>query len=187
VPGFSPDSDGDGVPDWWEDAHGGDKWNPNDGAALVAGPGGGTSGQPAMFTGRTFAEWRQFYFPGATGELRAFAAEDGDGDGTPNLIEYAFSLDPQRADTAAAADRLPYARLAGQSFGVVFTPRSTATDLEYLLETSQDLVQWTAPSEEVEQTALTAEEAAPGRTCLSVTSAPEDGSMRFLRVRVRLK
>ena len=187
VPEFSADSDGDGVPDWWEDQHGTDKWNPNDGVALVAGPGGGTGGQPATFTSRTFAEWRQFFFPGATGDLRAFAGEDGDGDGTPNLLEYAFDLDPRRADTAEAADRLPYARLAGQSFGVVFTPRRTAPDLEYHLETSQDLVQWTAPAEDVEQTALTGDEAAPGRLCLSVTSAPEDGSMRFLRVRVRLK
>jgi hypothetical protein len=187
VPGLSEDSDGDGVPDWYEDLHGTDKWNPNDGAPLLGGPAGGSGTDPGTFTGHTFAEWRQHYFPSATGELQAFAAEDDDGDGASNLIEYAFNLDPKRPDTTEEAARLPYPRLNGQTFGIVFTPRVNATDLEYLLESTQDLIHWTSPAEEVEQTTLEAAEAAPGQTCLSVTSPAEDAAMRFLRLRVRLK
>src|SRR5262249_35132030 len=100
----STDSDGDGLPDWWEDQNGTDKWNPNDGQA----PGlvGGTSGNSSSdFNGHTFAEWRQFYFPNATGDLQAFAQQDPDGDGISNLLEYAFDLDP-RANSSGQTDRL---------------------------------------------------------------------------------
>jgi hypothetical protein len=58
----SLDSDGDGLPDWWEDQTGTDKWNPNDGpaSALI---GGAARRSANDFTGHTFAEWRQHYFP----------------------------------------------------------------------------------------------------------------------------
>jgi hypothetical protein len=134
------------VPDWWEDAHGSDKWNPNDAPLIGGGPGGGVGGGSGAFNGQTFAEWRQHYFPGLAGDLRTFAQEDADGDGTANLIEYAFVLDPRRADTMEAADRLPYPRLADGAFGVVFTPRQT-TDIEYLRLPGPG--QWAAPTEGV--------------------------------------
>src|SRR5262245_14386859 len=118
------DSDGDGLPDWWEDQNGTDKWNPNDGR----GPGlnnGSGSGPTKEFTGHTFAEWRQHYFPEATGDLQAFAHQDTDGDGIANLIEYAFDLDP-RADSSGETDHLPRQQMVAGRFGIQFQRRLAA-------------------------------------------------------------
>src|SRR5262249_13824841 len=90
------DSDGDGFPDWWEDQHGTDKWNPND--APARGGGNTTGDSKGEFTGHTFAEWRQHFFPGTTGDLQVFGQQDPDADGIANLLEYAFEMNPEVAD-----------------------------------------------------------------------------------------
>ena len=178
----STDSDGDGLPDWWEDQNGTDKWNPNDGQR----PGsttGGNGNSTAEFTGRTFAEWRQFHFPASSGDLQTFAQQDADGDGIGNLLEYAFNLDP-RADSSGQTDRLPRHQLLEGRFGIQFQRRPTATDLNYKVEYSQDLMQWRSDTETLEEVAPVAN---AGQASVRARENTADGSMLFLRVRVALQ
>lgn len=66
------------------------------------------------------------------------AHDDGDGDGVPNLLEYAFDLDPERPD----AEGMPRVALADGVATVTYRHVATAEDLRYTLEKSSDLVVW---------------------------------------------
>jgi hypothetical protein len=179
----STDSDGDGVPDWWEDQNGTDKWNPNDGRgpALTNGASGDSTTE---FTGRTFAEWRQHHFPAATGDLQTFAQQDADGDGIANILEYAFELDP-RADSSGQTERLPRQQVLAGRFGIQFHRRLASTDLNYQVEYSQDLTQWRSDADTLEEVAQPG--ASAGQSCVCARATTADGSVLFLRVRVALK
>jgi len=177
----STDSDGDGLPDWWEDQNGTDKWNPNDGRTPIASKTGDPSPE---FTGHTFAEWRQHYFPNATGDLQAFAQQDSDGDGFSNLVEYAFDLDP-RTNSSAQTDHLPRHQIVAGRFGIQFHKRTVATDLNYQVEYSKDLMQWRSDANALEQ--VSQDGASAGQTCVCAREITADGGKLFLRVRVALQ
>ena len=66
------------------------------------------------------------------------AAGDGDRDGIPNLLEYAFDLDPDRPD----ANGLPRISVSNGIATVSYRHVATAQDLEYTLEKSTDLRVW---------------------------------------------
>jgi len=174
------DSDQDGFPDDWEDANGYDKWNPADAPTGGTGGNGGSTGSQA----RTFAEWRGEFFPGQTSDLDLFGELDSDGDGIPNLFEYAFDLDPTRPDAAGAiALSLPHGISHGGRQGIGFKRRTGATDLDFLVEISPDLRGW------VDATGFL--DAAPPptpqdpRTLLVEKTAPADDGLQFFRVVVR--
>jgi len=176
----STDSDGDGLPDWWEDQNGTDKWNPNDGG----GSGPVVRDPTTEFTGRTFSEWREHHFPGAAGDLQVFARQDPDGDGIANLLEYAFELDP-RFDSSAQTDRLPRQQILAGRFGIQYRRRLAATDLDYKVEYSEDLTQWRSDTSTLEEVAQPGANA--GQVSVSARATTADDSMLFLRVRVALK
>ena len=73
----------------------------------------------------------------------ADARGDGDGDGVPNLLEYAFDLDPERTD----AEGLPRVALADGVATVTYRHVATAEDVRYTLEKSSDLVVWEPAAE----------------------------------------
>jgi hypothetical protein len=177
----SIDSDGDGLPDWWEEQTGTDKWNPNDGKPPQIAP-GDNSIKSTSFTGHTFAEWREFHFPGATGSLETFAMEDPDHDGVSNLFEYAFDLNPLVASDEKAT-HLPRPQAVEGRPGISFHRRTDVTDLTYQIDLSEDLVQWTSNPEALVEASVAG--AAPGQSCIAVRSF--DKNMMFLRVRVGLK
>lgn len=91
-----------------------------------------------------FAEWRAIHFP--PGDASSASEADPDGDGIPNLMEYALGLDPR----AASREGLPTAGLLstnGNRFlTLAFTKVTLASDLAYVVEASSNLVQWTAGS-----------------------------------------
>ena len=179
----SLDSDGDGLPDWWEDQNGTDKWNPND--APIGDTNNNATENKAEFTGRTFAEWRQYFFPGAQSDLQTFGQQDSDGDGVANLLEYAFEMNPTVAE--GSSNRLPRARVINGRLGIVFGRRVAATDLDYQVEISGDLMHWKAAADLLEEAALPERDAAPGLSCVCARSTGEDASVVFLRVHVGLK
>jgi hypothetical protein len=165
------DSDGDSLPDWWEDKSGFDKFDPSDGVNLTAAP--ASQASPASFQIRTFAEWRAVWFPNNDGDLEVFGQEDADQDGVPNFLEYAFDLDPTVADASASA--LPrIIEIAGRK-GVTFQKRANATDLVYQIESSEDLFHWKDASSEIEESAPSTYFERP---------AASSSSQRFFRVRV---
>ena len=75
------------------------------------------------------------------------AAGDWDGDGVPNLLEYAFDLDPERPD----AEGLPQVSIADGIATVRYRHVATARDIRYVLEKSTDLRVW-EPATDAEQT-----------------------------------
>lgn len=186
VPALSLDSDGDGLPDWWEDQHGLDKWNPND-AGSGPDPGSDPENPPVNGGGITFAQWREHHFPGATGSIEAFAASDPDQDGLVNLLEYAFDLNPTFSDAAQAIERRPHAVIQEGLISVVFTKRLDALDLDYKVEVSEDLISWSEQPEELQEMTSLAVDAPPGRVIIQDNLSGEGMPHRFLRVRIGLK
>ena len=83
----------------------------------------------------TFDEWETLN--GLTGTQRG-ASADPDGDGVPNLSEYAFSLLPLTGD----ADGLPKPVLLADRVGVSFSRDTRKLDLTYEVEASSDLRTW---------------------------------------------
>lgn len=176
------DSDGDGLPDWWEDANGFDKWDPTDAAKAFA---PATVTPPTAGNARTLAEWRTVHFPKDTRDLDVFGADDPDHDGISNLQEYAFDLDPNHPDPSSAL-ALPHLIWQDTRMGLAYRPRSVATDLSFQVEVSNDLFAWRNGAAELEPAATLA---ASGASVLSgqVGVVHRDGpqaAQSFLRVRI---
>ncbi len=189
LPDLSADSDGDGAPDWWEDQNGFDKWDPRDGpAALSKAHIGGSTTDATGAAPKTLAEWRTAQFPSDTSDLGAFAREDRNGDGIPHLLDYAFALDPHDPSPSAESRRsLPHTVSRDGAFAVMFTKRPSATDLDYVIEVSPDLLSWGNAVDEVEQLPLTTAEQEAGSVCFRDKRSSSGPQLRFFRVRVAWK
>ena len=109
----------------------------------------------------TFSEWQAAHF--TTAELAdpaiSGANADPDGDGRPNLIEYAFGLDPLVADQDASSSAI-----GPNGLTLTYPEVVGATDLLYHLEQSPDLWHWVTPN-------------SPTRSILS-----DDGTKRLVSV-----
>jgi hypothetical protein len=179
----SPDSDGDGLPDWWEDQNGLNKYDHTDAAKVFPTPvpALATSDPTAAAQAQTLAAWRNAWFPGNTDDLDLFGLQDPDNDGIPNLFEYAFNLNPTAPD-ANSFEALPHAISISGRPGIAFQRRANATDLRYQIESATDLFNWQDTSNEVEQV-LPLAGAAPG-TSVFLMRPDNSASYQFLRVRV---
>jgi alpha-tubulin suppressor-like RCC1 family protein len=81
------------------------------------------------------AEWREQHFGSAASQGAGADCHDCDGDGIPNLVEYAFGLDPR----AFCGGDLPQPHRNGDRFELRFNRAQTAPDIEYGAEWSPDL------------------------------------------------
>jgi hypothetical protein len=171
------DSDNDGLPDWWEDAHGLDKWDAADGASQSS---TGTNNPPiSVQNARAFAEWRAALFPDDTRDLQIFGQDDSDGDGIPNLLEYAFNLDPRQKDESVAT-ALPHMIQDSGTPQLAFRKRAAAADLEYHIDLSTNLVTWSDGAAEIEETI-----SPEGDETIATLKANDSAiPQRFFRVRV---
>lgn len=88
----------------------------------------------------TFALWKTQNFPGNTNSPSAFAQADATGDGTVNILKYAFGVNPAVPNLTHAG--LPKPVVINGRLGVQFNRPVAADDLEYLVEVSTDLVHW---------------------------------------------
>jgi hypothetical protein len=177
------DSDGDGVPDWLEDLMGLDKWDPADGPAYLATLGPGQGG--GDHDGTSFSKWRAIHFPGATGDLDEFARQDPDEDGIPNLLEYAFGLNPLAPLAQEGNERLPASSVVDGHFTLSFAKRPDGDDLEYVIEKSDNLIDWTAVDETFELVDNPENDELPDGFFQVREKDPSNGNtVRFLRVRV---
>jgi len=90
----------------------------------------------------TFADWQLARFTDAqlTNSLVGTAAADPDGDGVPNLLEFAVGGNPLVADGAATALQ-PLSSAPG-SFSFSFRERKNLGDVQRLFESSTNLVDW---------------------------------------------
>jgi len=182
------DSDGDGLPDWWEDLNGFDKWDPSDGTLTRPDPGTGAGGgNPDEAPPMTFAVWRDVHFPGAVGDLKEFALLDPDQDGLANLAEYGFVLDPKANDPTTYVSQLPYANVVDGYLTVTFQTRVDAVDLEYEVESSENLENWMGAPEFLEQVSSGEDSDKHGLVCFRETRPIAETQQRYLRVRVSLR
>lgn len=182
----SPDSDGDGQPDWWEDLNGLDKWDATDSQrspSELEPAGSGQNGENSQKReASTFAEWRAAWFPGNTQNLDAFGQEDPDQDSIPNFFEYAFNLDPTRPE-ASPVEALPHAVRIADRNGIEFRKHSSAKDLNYRIEVTEDLLHWRDGMEILQESPAVS----GGRTGSTAFISTDDSSqkpLRFFRVRV---
>lgn len=132
--------------------------------------------QLARAAGASFAGWRAEHFTVEELNQAAFAgaAADADGDGWPNLAEYALGLDPRRADGHAVAA----AARDGGEWHYTYTRPADRGDVTYQVEVSTNLTQWTTAGVVHERIATGATETWRARH--SVANAPN----LFFRLRV---
>lgn len=178
------DSDGDGLPDWWEDLYGLNKYDPSD------------AGQLDAFGMRTFLQdYQRQVNPLLGSEYEQWAAAqsiptvlraptvDGDGDGQPNALEFALGTDPNLADAGLGRARQTLARedFNGVSYYTLTVQKPGRQFVGYAVESSSDAVNWSS----AEGTAVVTVISTSG--VLKVRDAQPAGSgRRFLRLRATL-
>src|SRR5690606_11815514 len=102
----------------------------------------------------TYEEFIAAEFPGRTEPAVVGATADPDGDGLPNFVEFAFSLEPNTADghfaplTAQIDAESPEERI------LEFERPEGLTGISYQLETSTDLRTWSPVTATPEITSL---------------------------------
>lgn len=106
---------------------------------------------------------------------------DPDGDGRPNLLEYAFGAEPRLADTAPGAPALSLATDSGHTMPTLTFDRIADPLLVYRVEASADLADWPVVWSSTGADNTAGPVAVPAPAPLS-TAEPR----RFLRLRVGL-
>ena len=95
--------------------------------------------QSEATTTQTFATWIASELEGTETSVKDATVDgDPDGDGMPNLLEYAIGGDPLFPDSEAQ----PSARLEGGRLVYTFRRDSAKTDLIYAVESSTDMRNW---------------------------------------------
>jgi len=145
------DSDGDGLPDWWEDQYaslGFDKFNPNDAIGDVNGDGISNldeylNGTDPGLTLLTYAEWA------SARELTGTDAAEGrdfDLDGVLNIVEFAVDSDPRVADRTLVEQRASAAavEIGGKTYLQMRCqkPDVPRMGITYVVESSRTLEKW---------------------------------------------
>ena len=101
-------------------------------------------------------------------------AGDGDADGIPNLLEYAFRLNPEAPDVSG----LPQFSVADGVATLVYRRVTTASDIQYAVQKSTDLVGWEPANAQQERIAL------DGNVETIRATLPAPAGSLFLRVSV---
>ena len=136
--------------------------------------------------GMTFGLWRANYFPTNAAPSESLALQDSDGDGMPNLIEYGFGFDPTHAETRPAG--LPKASIVNGHWALRFTRPIAVLDVDYVIETSPDLVTWTPSNDDFDQVNSTLlDKGVEDVLYVDRADSLTQFASRFARVRVQLK
>ncbi|MBK8478071.1 MAG: right-handed parallel beta-helix repeat-containing protein [Opitutaceae bacterium] len=134
--------------------------------------------------------WRRAYF-GPTESATSALSADADGDGLPNLLEYAFGGDPLHPASCPHPVAGSAANDNSLQLTLAFLQPPAATDLTYLVQFSTDLVNWAdgsrySPFGDVPATPFTHEFGrlpVPDGTRITVGTALAPGAPRvFLRL-----
>ena len=135
---------------------------------------GDESGYSAQVAATPAALWRQEWFGTTANTGSAADTADPAGDGILNLLKRAFNLNPLLAETTG----IPFGTLNGGVFTLTYQQSLAATDLNFLVESSPDLVNWTTTH--VTDVVVSSN----GGTAIHNASIPVAGNTQFLRVLV---
>ena len=135
---------------------------------------GDESGYSAQVAATPAARWRQEWFGTIANTGSAADTADPAGDGILNLLKRAFNLNPLLAETTG----IPFGTLNGGVFTLTYQQSLAATDLNFLVESSPDLVNWTTTH--VTDVVVSSN----GGTAIHNASIPVAGNTQFLRVLV---
>ncbi len=91
---------------------------------------------PPVVTG--YAEWKALHFGSAT--VGTGSQDDPDADDVPNLLEYAYGLNPN----SSISRQIPPIQIANGKLSVTFTEPANISGITYGAEWSPDLQNWTA-------------------------------------------
>jgi hypothetical protein len=83
--------------------------------------------------------WQQRFFSGSASDKWAFANEDSGHKGIKNIFRYAFGLDPNAPENSKG---LPVFKMVDDHLTVSFKQPASVTDVEYDVQTSEDLQTW---------------------------------------------
>jgi len=97
-----------------------------------------------LFTG---ASWQQKYFASSTEDWSTFENRDTGNTGIRNLNRYAFGLNPTNP---VSTNGLPFYQILNDRLSVSFRHPVAVTDLQYVVQVSDDLVNWSSLSNDVE-------------------------------------
>lgn len=147
---------------------------------------GGSPGQANHPARESLADWQKRWF-GLNNPLSALTA-DPDGDGWPNLVEFAHGLDPLTADLVNpisatigqdASDQRKYLELS-------FRRRASAPEIAYLVEVSENLHPFGGEPGEVIETEVIPEPGSGLETIvLRILPSLDSGNTRFVRIRIQ--
>lgn len=126
----------------------------------------------ASFAGRPYERWAGDFDLGDA----AGPEDDANGDGRPNVLDYALGLDPGEP----AGEDLLESGVGGIHFAFARRESSPPTGLTYLVETSANLASW----DEVAEGSLVVSPLSPGWQRVSLRLDPDPGGRRFARLRV---
>jgi len=126
----------------------------------------------------SLVKWRSLYFPGSTNSIGLFALEDPGALGIPNLLRYACGLNPLAPDPG----RLPKAMIREGYLTVDTWRRPEVSDLDYVVEVSPDLFEWSSSTSLLET--LPSTETEPNVVRFRALPAVSEEPQRFIKVRV---
>lgn len=137
---------------------------------------GGVNSTAATLTVRPTFAW----FSHIHGLESANPLDDPHQSGIPNLVAYAFALDPAQPDRA----HLPAPFINDGALHVTFYRWKNADEVEFQIEVSSDLDAWQPGDSHSEITSATSMDAARERVVVRILPSDDGPPFRFVRVRV---
>jgi hypothetical protein len=127
----------------------------------------------------TLGVWKQRNFPGVTSDTVAFAAADTGATGIKNLQRYAFQLDP--VNPLSTPQYMPRFAITNEHLCVFFKRPVAISDVNYIVEVSDDMISWSSSPDAVEQFD---DPSGDGQMCFRAKSLYDLVTKQFMRVRV---
>jgi hypothetical protein len=124
--------------------------------------------------------WQTRYFPGSSEAWSTFANRDAGNTGIKNLARYAFGLN---ASNPVVTNGLPRYEFINNHLSVTFRRPLTVTDLDYVVQVSDDLVNWSSLLNDVEPFTLPTTSSNDVESVSFRSKAPVAGTPKqFMRV-----
>lgn len=138
----------------------------------------------SIVRGVSQTDWRAVSFTTSEQANTAISGPlaDPDGDGVPNVLEYALALDPM---TASAAGQPKVTRNNGV-LNLTYVRRMDVSDLNYTVEVSSDLITWQSGSSYTREVSATALDRIREQVVVADLTPLSTVTTRFIRLRVQV-